>query len=88
MPAGSSASGRVLRAFSVSVDEPQADASVIEIRQRGFAVSADEFLIGMTTIAVPVKLPGVGLAALSLAAPTVRFEQDKLLTLLTRSRVL
>lgn len=88
MPAGSSASGRVLRAFSVSDDEPQADASVIEIRQRGFAVSADEFLIGMTTIAVPVKLPGVGLAALSLAAPTVRFEQDKLLTLLTRSRVL
>lgn len=84
MPADTSASGRVLRAFSDTSDEP----SSLEVRKHGFAVSIDEFLIGMSTIAVPVRMPGFGLAAMSLAAPTLRFDRERLLTLLTRSRVL
>ena len=100
MPASSSASGQVLRAFESEVSagsDPAAAAgasagvegeAVAEIRKQGYAVISDEFLVGMTTIAVPVRLPGIGLAALSLAAPTFRFDQEKLLALLTRSRVL
>ncbi len=91
MPASSSASGQVLRAFEN--EEPAgpnagSTETVAEIRKQGYAVISDEFLVGMTTIAVPVRLPGIGLAALSLAAPTFRFDQEKLLALLTRSRVL
>lgn len=85
MPADVSASGRVLRAFSSDRSD---DQELAQIRSQGFAISSNEFLVGMTTIAVPVRLPGSEIAALSLAAPTVRFDQSRLLTLLTRSRVL
>ncbi|MBO1901738.1 helix-turn-helix domain-containing protein [Leucobacter weissii] len=86
MPAHSSASGGVLRAFADDRRTPP-DEDLAGIRRQGYAVVSDEFLVGMTTIAVPVRLPGLELAALSLAAPTFRFDQEKLLALLTRSRM-
>lgn len=87
MPVTQSASGRVLQAYSAHLVQED-NRAFAEIRSKGFALSVDEFLTGMSTIAVPVRLPGVGVAALSLAAPTFRFDREKLLGLLTRSRVL
>lgn len=85
MPADSSASGTVLRAYTEHLQSGSPELT--EVRQQGYAVVSDEFLVGMTTIAVPVRLPDFQLAALSLAAPTFRFDQEKLLGLLTRSRI-
>lgn len=87
MPLTKSASGRILQAYCGTVEQRGA-RELVAIRTKGHALSIDEFLAGMSTIAVPVRLPGIGVAALSLAAPTYRFDKEKLLKLLTRSRVL
>jgi DNA-binding IclR family transcriptional regulator len=85
MPLHRSASGKVLlahmRASSVEHRVP-CDAALVDelatIRQRGYAVSRDEMVAGVSTIATPVfGSAGVVTAALSLAAPSPRFDPDK-----------
>lgn len=89
MPLNRSASGSVLLAYDDTIAGSEyVDSEVLKlIRQQGFVVSVDEFLAGLTTIAVPVNMPGGRLGALSIAAPTIRFDQDRLLALLTASRL-
>lgn len=90
MPIHLSASGAVLQAFDpLDPDRDEGDSErLAEIRQQGYAVSVDEYLVGMSTIAIPVIMTGSRVASLSLAAPTFRFDKDRLLKLLTRSRLL
>jgi DNA-binding IclR family transcriptional regulator len=88
MPLATSASGRVLSAFGPEheieryrrdgVELPSAD--IIEAARRSRCASQlDEMMIGMASIAVPVRSPRIGIVALSLTAPSPRFDHDALL---------
>jgi DNA-binding IclR family transcriptional regulator len=84
MPLATSASGRVLVAFSspdrvaslraAGVQLPP-DAVLAEIRENGYAVSVSEFIEGIFAVAAPI-FDGAGglLAALSAAGPSSRFD--------------
>ena len=51
-------------------------AKLAEVRERGFAVSTEEFEVGLSSVAAPVLLPGpdgpYAVAAISVAGPTAR----------------
>jgi DNA-binding IclR family transcriptional regulator len=88
MPLSTSASGRVLVAFAPEeeldrlqhgkVDLPSADV-LQTVRRDGYASSVDEYLVGMSSIAVPLSTKRLGMVALSVTAPTTRFQLDPLL---------
>jgi IclR family transcriptional regulator, KDG regulon repressor len=85
MPLQRSASGKVLLAFlapTATARVMESDAALLEelaeIRWRRYAVSRDEMVAGVSTIATPVLGPGgMVVAALSLAAPSPRFDPDQ-----------
>lgn len=90
MPLLRSASGKVLLAHVqpsevarlVSAEADTLDV-LAEIRRTGYAISRDEMVPGVSTIATPVFGPaGVVVAALSVAAPSHRFDPDKWVALL------
>jgi DNA-binding IclR family transcriptional regulator len=84
MPLDTSASGRVLVAFSpekelealrefgVSMPAP---AILEEARKRGYASQHDEYFPDMSSIAVPIQSPKVGLIALAITAPSSRYDE-------------
>jgi len=85
MPLETSASGRILIAFSPpeKVDEIRrqgvampAPGIVDEARRRGFASQHDEYFPEMSSIAVPIQSPKLGLIALAITAPSARYNQD------------
>jgi DNA-binding IclR family transcriptional regulator len=96
MPLLTSASGLVLlaqvspeqlaglRADGVELPAPKV---LGEIRQRGYAVQRDEYQPGLSSVAVPVSL---GLdeepLALSMAAPTERFDEARSVSLMLKVR--
>jgi IclR family acetate operon transcriptional repressor len=90
MPLPRSASGKVLLAYMQRSEverlvSPDADmlATLAEIRRAGYAISRDEMVPGVSTIATPVFGPaGVVVAALSVAAPSPRFDPDRWVGLL------
>jgi hypothetical protein len=51
-------------------------ARLAEVRERGYAVSTEEFEVGLSSVAAPVILPGpsgpLAVAAISVAGPTAR----------------
>jgi DNA-binding IclR family transcriptional regulator len=84
MPLDSSASGRVLIAFSPDreVDELRrsgvalpADQIIQEARHTGFASQHDGYFPGMSSIAVPIHPTKLGVIALAITAPTARYDQ-------------
>jgi DNA-binding IclR family transcriptional regulator len=86
MGLNSSASGRVIAAYSASSEiatlraqgqDVPPDAVLEKVRAEGIAVSVDEFLEGLFAVAAPV-FDGTGgfLGALSAAGPTTRLELD------------
>jgi DNA-binding IclR family transcriptional regulator len=88
MPLRTSASGRVLVAFAPPDDverlrrgnvELPSDEMLAAARRDGYALSIDEYLVGMASIAVPLSTKKLGMVALSTTAPTTRFYLDTLL---------
>jgi len=84
MPLDTSASGRVLVAFSSDGEIDAARRSGVpmpapeiihEARRRGFASQHDEYFPGMCSIAVPIHSTKLGLIALAITAPSARYEQ-------------
>ena len=84
MPLDTSASGRVLIAFSpeAAIDDvrrsgvPMPARSIIEeARRRGFASQHDEYFPGMSSIAVPIHSTKLGMIALAITAPSARYDQ-------------
>ena len=51
-------------------------ADLERIRERGFAKSTDEYVPGISAIAVAVHEDGVAIGAVSVAVPTSRFSAD------------
>jgi DNA-binding IclR family transcriptional regulator len=94
MPLAESASGRVLIAFGPpeQAERLRADGAKLAseevlaaARSSGYAVQVDEMEVGMSALAVPVVgVADVGVLALSLAAPTARFDLEHSLPLLRR----
>jgi IclR family acetate operon transcriptional repressor len=84
MPIETSASGRVLIAFCTedALEEvrrsgagmPSA-AILEEARRLGFASQHDEYLRGMSSIAVPIHSTKLGLVALAITAPSTRYDE-------------
>jgi DNA-binding IclR family transcriptional regulator len=88
MPLRTSASGRVLVAFAPPADmkrlrlgnvELPSDEMLAAVRREGYAASVDEYFVGMASVAVPLSTKKLGMAALSITAPTARFDLDALL---------
>jgi len=84
MPLDTSASGRVLAAFSepdriqrlraANVPLPP-DDTLETIREEGYAMAVDEYIEGIFAVAAPVTDPATGaLMALSAAGPSSRFD--------------
>jgi DNA-binding IclR family transcriptional regulator len=92
MPLARSASGRVLVAFGPEREAERLRAEGVELpseeilaaaRANGYAWQLDELEIGMASVAVPVTgVTEVGLLALSLTAPSARFDLERSLVLL------
>jgi DNA-binding IclR family transcriptional regulator len=85
MPLDTSASGRILIAFSPEAKVAEirgrgvampAQSIVQEARRRGFASQHDEYFPEMSSIAVPIESPKLGLIALAITAPSARYNQD------------
>lgn len=86
MPLATSATGRVLVAFSPpSVPETlrgqgtflPSDAELEQVRVTGVAVSVDEFMEGIAAVSAPLfDVDGTLIAALSSATPTSRFDAE------------
>jgi DNA-binding IclR family transcriptional regulator len=84
MPLNTSASGRVLVAFcgekefkhlrQAGVPMPTRDL-VKQVRSLGYASQHDEYLEGMSSIAVPIHSTKLGLAALAITAPSARYDE-------------
>lgn len=91
MPLETSASGRVLVAFGpdhvlaearrAGVPMPS-DSIVAEARRCGWAQQQDEYLPGMSSVAVPIDSPKMGLVALAITAPSGRYDRDAALAAL------
>lgn len=73
-----------LRAGGVTTPDP---AVLDAIRRRGYAAQRDTYLPGLSSVAVPVSLgPDEEYVALSMAAPTERFDEDRSVALMLRAR--
>jgi DNA-binding IclR family transcriptional regulator len=95
MPLTVSASGRVLVAFAdehelaqlSKSDAAMPDQGIVEAARRsGFAEQLDEYVAGMSSMAVPLTGTKLGTAALALTAPTERFDSARLLPKLAQAR--
>jgi DNA-binding IclR family transcriptional regulator len=84
MPLETSASGRVLVAFcgkqefeqvSLSVAPMPTPETLEKVRRLGYASQHDEYLPGMSSIAVPIYPTKLGLAALAITAPSTRYDE-------------
>jgi DNA-binding IclR family transcriptional regulator len=85
MPLADSASGRVLVAFCEPAElertrktgVPLPKASTVErAAKHGYAAQHDEYLPGMSSIAVPIPPTRLGSAALAITAPTARYDEQ------------
>ncbi len=85
MPLDTSASGRILMAFSPEGDVRKIRVSgiampapgiLVEARRHGFASQHDEYFPEMSSIAVPIQSPKLGLIALAVTAPSARYDQS------------
>lgn len=56
-------------------------ARLAETRTRGFAITVDTFIPGMSAMAAPVRSGGSALGAVSIAGPSVRFTEPRMLAL-------
>jgi DNA-binding IclR family transcriptional regulator len=92
MPLANSASGRVLIAFCDPGELARARAAAVQLprksvietaRQRGYAAQRDEWISGMSSIAVPILPTHLGSGALAITAPTSRFDEAVALRELT-----
>ena len=86
MPLAESASGRILVAFCEPGERERARAgggsmpteSVVESALRlGYAAQQDEWVQGMSSIAIPIPRTHLGASALAITAPTARFLQEE-----------
>jgi DNA-binding IclR family transcriptional regulator len=84
MPLANSASGRILLTFCNSVELARARNAGVEFpeqcvidaaRRDGFASQRDEWLPGMSSIAVPIPPTHLGSVALAITAPSSRFDE-------------
>lgn len=64
----------------------QVAADLARDRAQGYAIAIDSYLAGMAAIAVPVMQGGRALGALSIAGPSVRLTQARMLALLPMLR--
>jgi DNA-binding IclR family transcriptional regulator len=96
MPLETSASGRVLIAFSSegAIEEVRRSGATLpspqiveEARQRRFASQHDEYMRGMSSIAVPIPSTKLGLVALAITAPSTRYDESAALQALEASAV-
>lgn len=85
MPLDTSASGRVLVAFGDPEDIEEARLMgtrlpakriVDEARRRGFASQQEEYLPGMSSVAMPVNMTKLGVIALAITAPADRYDES------------
>jgi DNA-binding IclR family transcriptional regulator len=85
MPLDTSASGRILMAFSPDPDVDALRSSGVpmpatlildEARRQGYASQHDEYFPEMSSIAVPIRSPKLGLIALAITAPSARYDQN------------
>jgi DNA-binding IclR family transcriptional regulator len=92
MPLDLSASGRVLVAFCSEVEfrrlqqskiRMPSEAAVEEIRTLGHASQHDEYLPGMSSVAVPIHSTKLGLVALAITAPSSRYDEEAALQALS-----
>jgi DNA-binding IclR family transcriptional regulator len=89
MPLAISASGRVLVAFAGESERAQLaaaelpSAAILEAaRRNGYAEQQEEYLPGMSSMAVPLGTTKLGTAALAITSPAERFDSGKLLPML------
>jgi DNA-binding IclR family transcriptional regulator len=91
MPLTVSASGRVLVAFATeheraeltALGTPIPDTAILQAARRdGYAVQLDEYVPGMSSMAVPLSDTKLGTAALAITTPTERFARKRLLAAL------
>jgi DNA-binding IclR family transcriptional regulator len=84
MPLADSASGRVLIAFCAPAELERARAAGVPLPgqsvteravRHGYAAQRDEWIFGMSSIAVPIPPTYLGSGALAITAPTARFDQ-------------
>jgi IclR family transcriptional regulator, KDG regulon repressor len=94
MPLADSASGRILLAFCQGTELDRARASgarfpseaVLDAARRsGYACQRDEWVAGMSSIAVPLTPTHLGSGALAITAPTGRFDEQGSLQELERA---
>ena len=94
MPLADSASGRILLTFCKPSELMRAqasgakfpDESVLDLaRQQGYACQKDEWVAGMSSIAVPILPTHLGSGALAITAPTGRFDEEMSLRELRRA---
>jgi DNA-binding IclR family transcriptional regulator len=95
MPLTVSASGRVLVAFARDGEVQRLGENGVALpgeeiveaaRRDGYAEQLDEYVAGMSSIAMPLTGTKLGTAALALTAPTERFSSDRLLAKLHEAR--
>jgi DNA-binding IclR family transcriptional regulator len=93
MPLANSASGRILLAFGNEIERARARAAGVEFpdqgvmdaaREQGYAAQLDEWLEGMSSIAVPIPPTHLGSGALAITAPSSRFDKERALAELRR----
>ncbi len=96
MPLAQSASGRVLVAFCEPVELMRTRATGVPLpreevvalaARRGYASQRDEWLPGMSSIAVPILPTHLGSGALAITAPTGRFDEGVALAELSRAAI-
>jgi DNA-binding IclR family transcriptional regulator len=96
MPLETSASGRVLVAFcpDEAVEGARlagahlpSQAIIDEARGAGFASQHDEYMPGMSSIAVPIRSTKLGVIALAITAPSARYDQAAALAALEGAAV-
>jgi DNA-binding IclR family transcriptional regulator len=86
MPLAISASGRVLLAFAgegecaeIAAADLPSPAILDAARRKGYAEQHEEYLPGMSSMAVPLSNTKLGTAALAITSPAERFDSSKLL---------
>ena len=94
MPLAESASGRILIAYCEPGERERArveggsmptEAVVESALRLGYAAQRDEWVQGMSSIAIPIPRTHLGASALAITAPTARFDQDEALQELERA---